>query len=169
MFYVFCVPTAWVCAVSLVEKCLVSGIFVNWANIYWPPVIHSDSKLLSGFPFPINGNPDNNLESFCISQLNNFVLVTAFTPHMFIQCLKSTPDTTSLFEAVSRDSSVGIGIGYELENRGTGIRFPAGARDFSVLHSVQTGSGAHPSSYPISTGGPFFRGKAAWTWPLTSI
>jgi hypothetical protein len=23
-----------------------------------------DSKLLSGFPWPINGNPDNNLESF---------------------------------------------------------------------------------------------------------
>jgi hypothetical protein len=29
--------------------------------------LQSDSKLLSGFPWPINGNPDNNLESLCIS------------------------------------------------------------------------------------------------------
>jgi hypothetical protein len=28
--------------------------------------IQSDSKLLSGFPWPINGNSDNNLESSCI-------------------------------------------------------------------------------------------------------
>jgi hypothetical protein len=28
--------------------------------------IQSDSKLLSGFPWPINGNPDNNLEPICI-------------------------------------------------------------------------------------------------------
>jgi hypothetical protein len=27
-----------------------------------------DSKLLSGFPWPINGNSDNNLESLCISE-----------------------------------------------------------------------------------------------------
>jgi hypothetical protein len=27
--------------------------------------IQGDSKLLSGFPWPINGNPDNNLESLC--------------------------------------------------------------------------------------------------------
>jgi hypothetical protein len=29
--------------------------------------IQSDSKLLSGIPWPINGNPDNNLESLCTS------------------------------------------------------------------------------------------------------
>jgi hypothetical protein len=27
-----------------------------------------------------------------------------------------------------------------------GVRFPVGGRDFSLLHSVQTGSGAHPAS-----------------------
>jgi hypothetical protein len=36
-----------------------------------------------------------------------------------------------------------------------GVRFPAGASDFSLLHSVQTGSGAHPYSYPIGTAGSF--------------
>jgi hypothetical protein len=37
--------------------------------------------------------------------------------------------------------------------------------------SVQNGSGAHPASYPIGTGGSFPGGKAVgtWSWPLTSI
>jgi hypothetical protein len=28
-------------------------------------------------------------------------------------------------------------------------------QDFSLLHVVQTGSGAHPASYPMGTGGSF--------------
>jgi hypothetical protein len=35
-----------------------------------------------------------------------------------------------------------------------GVRFLARERDLSELHSVQTGFGAHPSSYPVGTGGP---------------
>jgi hypothetical protein len=30
---------------------------------------------------------------------------------------------------------------------------PGRARDFSLFHSVQTGSGTHPVSYPVGTGG----------------
>jgi hypothetical protein len=33
-----------------------------------------------------------------------------------------------------------------------GVRFPAGARKCPLLHNVQTGSGAHPTSYPMGTG-----------------
>jgi hypothetical protein len=51
----------------------------------------------------------------------------------------------------------------------TGVRFPTGERDFSLLHSVQTGSGAHPASYPMGTGGYFPEGKAARGVKLTSI
>jgi hypothetical protein len=32
-------------------------------------------------------------------------------------------------------------------------------RDFSLYHRVQTGSGAHPASNPIGTGGPYSEGK----------
>jgi hypothetical protein len=32
------------------------------------------------------------------------------------------------------------------------VRFPA-AQDVSLFHSVQIDSGAHPASYPMSTGG----------------
>jgi hypothetical protein len=35
------------------------------------------------------------------------------------------------------------------------VRFPAGARDFSLLHSMQTGSGVHTALYPLDMGGYF--------------
>jgi hypothetical protein len=34
-------------------------------------------------------------------------------------------------------------------------------KDFSVLQTVQTGSAAHPASYPMSTGGCIPGGKSA--------
>jgi hypothetical protein len=43
----------------------------------------------------------------------------------------------------------------------TGVWFTVG-QDFSLHQHVQTGSGAHPASYPMCTGGPFPGGKA---WP----
>jgi hypothetical protein len=33
--------------------------------------------------------------------------------------------------------------------------FPGIAENFSIHHRVQTGSGAHPASYPMGTGGSF--------------
>jgi hypothetical protein len=60
---------------------------------------------------------------------------------------------------------------YGLDDRGSRVRFPAWAGNFSLHHRVQTGSGAHPASYPMGTRGSFPVGKAAgpWSWPLTSI
>jgi hypothetical protein len=48
--------------------------------------------------------------------------------------------------------SVSIARVYRLEGRGILVRFSAGARDFSVLHSVHTGSGDHPASYRVGAG-----------------
>jgi hypothetical protein len=36
-----------------------------------------------------------------------------------------------------------------------GLRFPAGAGNFSLEHHIQTGSGAHPASYPTGSGSSF--------------
>jgi hypothetical protein len=71
----------------------------------------------------------------------------------------------------SRDSSVGIALGYGLDVRGSRVRFPAGAENFSLHHRVQNGSGAHSASYPMGTRGYFPGGKAdgAWSWPLAFI
>jgi hypothetical protein len=54
-----------------------------------------------------------------------------------------------------RDNSFGIATGWT-----AGVRFPAGLRDFSLLHSVQPGSGAHPTSYTpaVGAGGALYPG-----------
>jgi hypothetical protein len=54
---------------------------------------------------------------------------------------------------------VGIATGYGLDDRGVGVPSPGRVKNF--LHSVQTGSGAHPASYPVGTGGSFPGGKVA--------
>jgi hypothetical protein len=61
----------------------------------------------------------------------------------------------------SRDSSVGIALGYGLEDRGPRVRFPARAGSSSLHHRVQNGSGTHPASYSMGTRGSFPGGKAA--------
>jgi hypothetical protein len=61
----------------------------------------------------------------------------------------------------SRDSSVGIALGYRMDDCGFTVRFPAGAGNFSLHHRVKNGSGAHPASYPMGTTGSFSGGKAA--------
>jgi hypothetical protein len=35
------------------------------------------------------------------------------------------------------------------------------SKNFSLLHVVQTGSGTHPASYPMSTGASFSGGRTA--------
>jgi hypothetical protein len=55
----------------------------------------------------------------------------------------------------SRVSSGSIVSDYGLDDRAIGVRTPAGAKDFSSSLSVQTGSGAHPASCTMGTGGPF--------------
>jgi hypothetical protein len=72
---------------------------------------------------------------------------------------------------MSRNSSVGIALGYGLDDLGSRVRFPAGAMNFSHHHCVQHGSEAHPASYPMGTRSSLPGGKAAgaWSWLLTSI
>jgi hypothetical protein len=48
-----------------------------------------------------------------------------------------------------------------LDDRGSMVRFPTGAGNFSLHHRVQNGSGAHPASYLMGTRGSFPGGKAA--------
>jgi hypothetical protein len=55
----------------------------------------------------------------------------------------------------SRDSSVGIALGYGLDDRGSRVRFLAGAGNFSLHHRVQKGSGAHPASYSMGNWSSF--------------
>jgi hypothetical protein len=45
-------------------------------------------------------------------------------------------------------------------NWATGVRSQTAAEDFSSNLCIQTGSGAHPASYTMGTGGSFPAGKA---------
>jgi hypothetical protein len=45
--------------------------------------------------------------------------------------------------------------GYGLDDRAIEVRSPAEAKEFSCSLCVQTGSGAHPASCTMGTGGPF--------------
>jgi hypothetical protein len=59
-------------------------------------------------------------------------------------------------------------MGYVLDGGEMRVRFPAGARHFSPLHSIQTGSEAHPASSPSGAEGSFPGGKADHSPPFTA-
>jgi hypothetical protein len=73
---------------------------------------------------------------------------------------KSHNGNTGSVSTTHRDpgSSVGIATRYGLDCRGS---IPRQGQDFSLFHGVETGSGAHPASYPMGTGDLFPGGKAA--------
>jgi hypothetical protein len=79
--------------------------------------------------------------------------------YILVRCNDSFPGFCTDFSETpytsnrSRDSSVGIALGYELDDWCSRVRFPAGAGNFSLHHRVQNGSGVHPASYPMGSGG----------------
>jgi hypothetical protein len=60
----------------------------------------------------------------------------------------------------SRGSSVSVVSRYGLDDRAIEVRSPAESKEFSSILCDQTGSGAHPTSCPMGTRGPFPGGKA---------
>jgi hypothetical protein len=67
-----------------------------------------------------------------------------------------------------RVSSGSIVSDYGLDDRVTGVRSQVGAKDFSSIFCVQTGSGAHPASCTMGTGAPFPGVKRGWGVTLTT-
>jgi hypothetical protein len=75
-------------------------------------------------------------------------MTEVWTKYLFLTCRMETifPCNES---SLSRDSLVGKAMVY---GRGIKVRFPVQARDYSLLHGVQTDYGAHPVSYSEGTG-----------------
>jgi hypothetical protein len=67
------------------------------------------------------------------STLFNFIITYSFVGIVL---------AASYFVRKSRDSSVGIALGYGLDDRGSRVRFPAGTGNFSFQHRVQNVCGA---------------------------
>jgi hypothetical protein len=59
-----------------------------------------------------------------------------------------------MFLIESHDSTVSIETGYGLDYQGVEVQVPVWARIFTS-HIIQTGSGVHPTSYPMGTVGSF--------------
>jgi hypothetical protein len=55
-----------------------------------------------------------------------------------------------------------------LDASGTRVQFLAEAREFSLLHSIKSGSGAHPGSCPMDNCGSFPRCKVTRIMKLTT-
>jgi hypothetical protein len=115
----------------------------------------------------------NSMQHMWFSFTTNYVF-------FFYNFVMSSPDGPLLPKIIiciytsgkSHNSSVGIALGNWLDDRGSRVRFPAGAGNISLHHRcVHNGSGAHPASYPTGTRVSFPGGKAAgtWSWTLTSI
>jgi hypothetical protein len=70
-----------------------------------------------------------------------------------------------LWAGIAQWYSAGLRAGW------SGVRVPGAAGNFSLYHSVKTGSGAHPVSYPMGARGPFPGSKAAgvWSWLFAFI
>jgi len=76
----------------------------------------------------------------------------------------------ALLDAFNSYSPIRIVIFYDLisfhvdyRSWTIGVRHPAGAGTFHLRHHIQIGSGAHPASYQIGTGGFFREDKTAGT------
>jgi hypothetical protein len=113
----------------------------------------------------------NNLREFLVSIHTVFILFC--NCHINIVIFEAVICSVSKFTSFTRDiiygqynltqepgSSGSIVSDYGLVDRAIGVGSPAGAKDFSSIICVQTGSGAHPSSCTAGTGDPFPRGKA---------
>jgi hypothetical protein len=60
---------------------------------------------------------------------------------------------------MSLGSTVGTATAYGLDDRWVGVRVPVGLK-FVHLSILESGSGVHPASYPMDTGGSLPGGKA---------
>jgi hypothetical protein len=100
------------------------------------------------------------LRSFFLSLY--FLRPMPYSIHLFLNVtvLHYNVFTKPVYNQMSRGSSGSIVSDYGLDDRTIEVRSPTEAEDFSSSPCVQTGSGAHPASYPMGTGGPFPGGKA---------
>jgi hypothetical protein len=60
---------------------------------------------------------------------------------------------------MSRDSVISTTADYGLDDQGGSSSSPDMDKIFSLLHVIQTGSGAHPALYPMGTGAALPGGK----------
>jgi hypothetical protein len=126
--------------------------------------------------------PVSGFDSFILNWLEGFVTpsYTANGQNKFLG-LASSPDPESIVTLAKAflclwitSERAGLALSVQdwlrVGRSGDRVWFSAGAGNYSH-HRVQTGTAAHPASYPMGTRGSYPGGKVAeaWSWPLTSI
>jgi hypothetical protein len=96
-------------------------------------------------------------KSINLTTVRSFIFSTTVWPQYYLSVRLICAEPTPWY--VSRGSSVSIVSGYG-HYRAIEVRSPAEEDDFSCSLFVQTGSGTHPASCTIGTGGPFPGAKA---------
>jgi hypothetical protein len=106
-----------------------------------------------------------NLLNYAIWGYHSNALPSVNTLHKHKLYCRPRRASRHLFQCIvtirSRESSVGTSTGYRLDGPGS---IPSMGKIF-LYYSVQTGSGAHPASYPMRLGGDFSRVK----WPRSEV
>jgi hypothetical protein len=100
----------------------------------------------------------SNLHSVQTQKINISIFSAVGSSETFVNIFNIT---RHINPEKSRNSSVGIALGYGLDDRGSRVRFSAEAGNFSLHYHVQNGSGAQPASYPVGTRDSFPGVKAA--------
>jgi hypothetical protein len=117
-------------------------------NRSWPTSRHLHS-IYSTYPIT---TPDWNILRFYSAFLSYIRVRTSPALHLTTE---TGPVSETLCQIYHIEWSWEYSVGIAAR-----VRFPTGVREFSLLYSVQTGSGNDPSSYRMVIGG-FSRGKAA--------
>jgi hypothetical protein len=90
-----------------------------------------------------------------------------YTDALYLKCEEDRKETQNVHVYIQlntdKDCDLVIAQSYGQDDRGSRVRYLAGAGNFSLHHSVQNGAGAHPASYPMGTRGCFPGDKAAGT------
>jgi hypothetical protein len=96
---------------------------------------------------------------FQIQKLANLQMTNVFRYDVETNSYCTLTNYRTYYLEWSRSSSGSIVSDYGLDDRAMEVRSPREA-DFSSSPCVQTGSGAHPASYPMGTLGSFPGGRA---------
>jgi hypothetical protein len=94
----------------------------------------------------------NCKEPSCSGEANSHSAsqITRVLRNPTVRVRKSTPPRSPVLISSQMQPvhtfSVGIALRYGLDDRGSRVRFPVGAENFSLHHRVQNGSGVHPAS-----------------------
>jgi hypothetical protein len=131
--------------------------FPLWFPLYWnwSCLLIWLSKTCGSSNDPMSGWMLSVLHTFYASQ-TDFSNVVCLFLSLFVKL------------SLSHDKSVGIALGYGLDDQGSRVRFPVGAGNFSLHHRVQNGLGFTRPPIQWVPGAPSLGGKADHSPPSSA-